>query len=333
MALDLNNSFAVANQYGHLPGSDQLFSIKNASWSGIVVTDPVIGSVHGIARDSAGAPLKKYDLNAWGRIASPDTGVVTRFRMAGREYDPESGLYYMRARYYDPEVGRFLSEDPVGIEGGLNLYEYAANDPVNRLDPTGTDVVCTQWWEAMFQGDVQLTPWHKTDKMCYGTIGLPASQEGIPGTELPRTGKANGATQSSTGEPSCRAQGIQVFVSFGSDVLTVALLMNPVTLVARGLVQFGAGVVLEGGAVLAEKAVIRTAPEIVVGLSGRRMALQGAALTIGASVTERTAQAGLTSWILQKQLTPARKAVEAFVPGVRTARLWQEYQECKSGGK
>ncbi len=144
VALDLNNSFAVTNQYGHLPGSDRLFSIKNASWSGVVLTDPVIGSVHGIARDSAGAPLKKYDLNAWGRIASPDTGVVTRFRMAGREYDPESGLYYMRARYYDPELGRFLTEDPIGIMGGLNLYAYSGNDPISGSDPFGMDPKCDE---------------------------------------------------------------------------------------------------------------------------------------------------------------------------------------------
>ncbi len=43
------------------------------------------------------------------------------------------------ARYYDPELGRFLSEDPIGITGGLNLYAYAGNDPVNRWDPTGLD--------------------------------------------------------------------------------------------------------------------------------------------------------------------------------------------------
>ena len=43
----------------------------------------------------------------------------------------------MGARYYDPALGRWLSEDPAGIAGGLNLYGYAANDPVNNSDPTG----------------------------------------------------------------------------------------------------------------------------------------------------------------------------------------------------
>jgi RHS repeat-associated protein len=49
-----------------------------------------------------------------------------------------NGLYYMKARYYDSEVGRFISEDPLGFEGGsLNLYVYAANNPIMFMDPTG----------------------------------------------------------------------------------------------------------------------------------------------------------------------------------------------------
>lgn len=48
-----------------------------------------------------------------------------------------SGTYYLRARYYDPETGTFLSKDPMGISGGLNSYQYVANDPVNMSDPLG----------------------------------------------------------------------------------------------------------------------------------------------------------------------------------------------------
>lgn len=50
------------------------------------------------------------------------------------------GLYHYRARYYDPVSGRFISEDPIGFEGGdLNLYLYVANNPTGRVDPTGLD--------------------------------------------------------------------------------------------------------------------------------------------------------------------------------------------------
>ena len=43
----------------------------------------------------------------------------------------------MRARWYDPEVGRFLSEDPIGLAGGINLYAFAGGDPIHGFDPTG----------------------------------------------------------------------------------------------------------------------------------------------------------------------------------------------------
>ena len=57
----------------------------------------------------------------------------------GREWEPEAGLYFNRARFYSPEAGRFTSRDPFGEKGGINLYGYTANDPLNATDPNGTD--------------------------------------------------------------------------------------------------------------------------------------------------------------------------------------------------
>ena len=61
----------------------------------------------------------------------------SRSRVTGRQSDSETGLYYYRARYYDPGLGRFLSGDPTGFDGGLNFYRYVANDPVDTSDPSG----------------------------------------------------------------------------------------------------------------------------------------------------------------------------------------------------
>ncbi len=56
---------------------------------------------------------------------------------AGRSWDSDVGLYNNRARWYDGGQGRFISEDPIGHAGGVNLYSYAAGDPVNFRDPSG----------------------------------------------------------------------------------------------------------------------------------------------------------------------------------------------------
>lgn len=59
------------------------------------------------------------------------------YGFAGEQFDAETGLIYLRARYYDPQLGRFISEDPLGLAAGLNRYLYAGNNPVNYSDPSG----------------------------------------------------------------------------------------------------------------------------------------------------------------------------------------------------
>ncbi|EJB2943374.1 RHS repeat protein, partial [Escherichia coli] len=58
------------------------------------------------------------------------------YRLPGQQYDKESGLYYNRNRYYDPLQGRYITQDPIGLEGGWSLYAYPLN-PVNGIDPLG----------------------------------------------------------------------------------------------------------------------------------------------------------------------------------------------------
>jgi RHS repeat-associated protein len=77
--------------------------------------------------------------------------IPNTLRFGGREFDGETGLYYLRARYYDPSLGRFISEDPKGLEAGVNSYVYVGNNPISGTDPSGlggcSDVPYTEYWE------------------------------------------------------------------------------------------------------------------------------------------------------------------------------------------
>jgi len=59
--------------------------------------------------------------------------------MPGQYVDAESGLFYNWNRYYNPAIGRYISNDPIGIDGGLNTFLYADANPVMYADPTGEE--------------------------------------------------------------------------------------------------------------------------------------------------------------------------------------------------
>jgi len=67
------------------------------------------------------------------------------YRFAGRRFDDPAGLYYNRHRYYDARSGRFLTRDPLGYVDGLNLYAYAAHNPLDAVDPLGLDFQYLGW--------------------------------------------------------------------------------------------------------------------------------------------------------------------------------------------
>ncbi|HFV9294355.1 TPA: RHS repeat-associated core domain-containing protein [Serratia fonticola] len=68
---------------------------------------------------------------------APTTEVEQPTAFQGQYEDTESGLYYNLNRYYDPGVGRYLTADPVKLDGGLNSYQYVDGDPVGWVDPLG----------------------------------------------------------------------------------------------------------------------------------------------------------------------------------------------------
>ncbi len=97
--------------------------------------------------DQIGTPLEMTDVEgsivwqatykAWGEIeALAVNGVEQNLRFQGQYFDDETGLHYNTFRYYDPQVGRFITQDPIGLVGGFNLYQYAPS-AIGWIDPFG----------------------------------------------------------------------------------------------------------------------------------------------------------------------------------------------------
>ncbi|MFO0291347.1 MAG: ELWxxDGT repeat protein [bacterium] len=98
----------------------------------------VIGSVIGLS-GSSGAYLNRYSYLPFGEDLSKTETVANPFEYVGQwgVMDEGNGLDFMRARFYTPQEGRFMNPDPIGINGGINLYQYGANNPVSFIDPEG----------------------------------------------------------------------------------------------------------------------------------------------------------------------------------------------------
>ncbi len=86
---------------------------------------------------ASGRMLDHYCYDPFGNLEKPPRLVENRWRFSTKQFDQESGFYYFGYRYFDPGQGRWLSRDPLGEAGGVNLRVYANNDPINRWDLLG----------------------------------------------------------------------------------------------------------------------------------------------------------------------------------------------------
>jgi RHS repeat-associated protein len=115
--------------------TDEYFTRTDSSGTANFLTDAVGSTV--ALTNSSGSALASYVYEPFGNATLASGSSANPYQYTGRENDG-TGLYYYRARYYAPTLGRFISEDPIGFNGGgANLYAYAGNSPTNLRDPSG----------------------------------------------------------------------------------------------------------------------------------------------------------------------------------------------------
>jgi RHS repeat-associated protein len=135
--LNLVRVGVLQRRYVHGPGVDEPIVWHEGTGTGtrrFLMADER-GSVAAVT-DVSGTPLTLNTYDEYGRPGASNAG---RFQYTGQVWLPEAGLYHYKARAYSAALGRFLQEDPIGFSGGINLYAYVGNDPVNFTDPSGLE--------------------------------------------------------------------------------------------------------------------------------------------------------------------------------------------------
>ena len=131
-------------------GVDDVFIRTDAAGARNFLAD-ALGSTLALT-DPAGSVLARYTYEPFGTTTVTGSA-FSPYQYTGRENDG-TGLYYYRARYYNSTLQRFISEDPIGFAGGINLYPYVLNNPLNWIDPEGLDVTVSLYPGARGFGHV-----------------------------------------------------------------------------------------------------------------------------------------------------------------------------------
>jgi RHS repeat-associated protein len=131
--LDLNADWSVATTYFNGIGIDNHLRQSNSTTGVSYFLTDHLGSTNALTDVNGNV----VDESAYDSFGNSGGSTRTRYGYTGRERDPDTGMLYYRARFYDPTLGRFIGEDPIGFQGGINFYAYVKNAPLKFRDPSG----------------------------------------------------------------------------------------------------------------------------------------------------------------------------------------------------
>ena len=165
-------------QYQGLGGVGGLLAVIDKTNSKIYI--PIMdaqGTIHSLTDADTGAVVAHYEYDPYGRLLyeSGPAKNICPFRFQSKYLDPETSLYYFGFRFYDPSSCRWLCADPMEEQGGLNLYAFCGNDPVNRVEYLGMDSMTNNmdFWTSMIgdSGDeIKRNPWNLINPKSHGNI-------------------------------------------------------------------------------------------------------------------------------------------------------------------
>lgn len=133
VVLDINSDGSKVDYINNPYHYDEKLRQVTTSTNLLYFIQDHLGSTIALA-DNTSNIVERIQYGAFGQSSN---SLFTRYLYTGREYDNLTQLTYYRARWYEPTQGRFLSEDPIGFQGGMNFYAYAKNNPVSFTDPLG----------------------------------------------------------------------------------------------------------------------------------------------------------------------------------------------------